>query len=454
MPPDHVRTKRKVVPSRRASENASLRRNARPPPPRTKKRQSPIPKHTEHIDLTSNDPPDLEPKKKVSRKSPKPREPLPTKYALTLTVYVDDVRIYSQFKLQTPGAFDYAGFIAFETQKMSDYCDKQGRDVDTRISMVKMVYNKKECHSADIESLEDWMLVDEFAESYLQDRSKKDVQLDWVITYKLKALSVEPEKKAPEPFEDESEDDAKNDDEDAETTHSSKKNTATNQRLIGARADPHSPVMNELLQIYKCQVPGCNNLAHYCFPVGGANSEHYPLTAALFRTWMVAVEDGTATKARRAQKQDPSPPASAPPPPPPYGLHLALPYYSPYPLPAPALCGHAAPYDLPLRPSNQADASKKGVSRPSSSEGVLDLRSLPTDPCTLTSQYIAWYREKFPGQEKFLDNVAHQLKDGAYDLHGLTELRKEDWRSMDIPDGLGRQLARNVTKFKRQRDST
>jgi hypothetical protein len=85
---------------------------------------------------------------------------------------------------------------------------------------------------------------------------------------------------------------------------------------------------------------------------------------------------------------------------------------------------------------------------------MLDLRSSPTDPCVLTSQYIAWYREKFPGQKRFLGNVAEQLELGAYDLHGIMELGAEDWRRMEIPDGLGKQLARNVTKFRRQRDST
>jgi hypothetical protein len=185
---------------------------------------------------------------------------------------------------------------------------------------------------------------------------------------------------------------------------------------------------------------------------------------------VIAVEDGTATihsppiplvnsmfnvrKAQRARKEVPSPPASTILPPPPYGLPPALPYYSPYPLPPPTPCGHAGPHSLPPESLNQAKASKKQVSRPSSSESMLDLRSSPTDPCVLTSQYIAWYREKFPGQERFLDNVAEQLELGAYDLHGITELRVEDWRNMEIPDGLGKQLARNVTKFRRQRGST
>jgi hypothetical protein len=229
-------------------------------------------------------------------------------------------------------------------------------------------------------------------------------------------------------------------------------------------------VTNELLQIYKCRTPGCRNSAAYCYPAGGANGGHYALSSTSIRQWAEAVEDGTATvhslpaslvssmlnvqKAQKAQKEVPSPPAFNLPPPPPYGLPPALPYYSPYPLPPPAPFGHAGPHGLPPESSNRAKASKKQVSRPTSSEGTLDLRSSPTDPCVVTSQYIAWYREKFPGQGRFLDNVAEQLAAGAYDLQGITELRKEDWRLMEIPDGLGKQLVRNVAKYVRQRDST
>ncbi|KAI9764929.1 MAG: hypothetical protein M1840_007954 [Geoglossum simile] len=113
--------------------------------------------HIEHIDLTFNDSPDLEPKQQVSRKSPKPQEPLPMKYTLSIDVFVDNIRV--------------------EAQKTS-------------------------C---------------------LQDKSKKDMQLSWAITCQLKALSVELEMGALKPYEDESKDDTKDDDENAEKTHSSKK---------------------------------------------------------------------------------------------------------------------------------------------------------------------------------------------------------------------------------------
>jgi hypothetical protein len=221
MPPNRVQSKRKIVPSRRAYENARLHSIARPPPPRTQKRQSRIP---EHVDLTSNDLPDLESKQQASRKPPKPQEPLPTKYALSIKVFVDKVSICAQSMLQTAGAFDYARFIGIEAEKTSEYCARLGRDVNTiRISRAAIAYNKKESFESDIDSLEDWRRFDELAGSYLQDRSKKDVQVSWTITRQLKALTVEPEKEAPELHEDESEDDAQDDDEEAEKTGSSKK---------------------------------------------------------------------------------------------------------------------------------------------------------------------------------------------------------------------------------------
>lgn len=122
-----------------------------------------------------------------------------------------------------PKAFDYAGFIGDEAQKTSEYCARLGREVSIRTSRAKIVYNKKESSQSDINSLQDWRLLDEVAGSCLKDKSKKDVQLSWAITYQLKASSVEPEREALELYEDESEDDAKDDDEEAEKTRSSKK---------------------------------------------------------------------------------------------------------------------------------------------------------------------------------------------------------------------------------------
>ncbi|KAI9854597.1 MAG: hypothetical protein M1813_000948 [Trichoglossum hirsutum] len=378
MPPNRAQTKRKVVPSRRAYENSLPRTTARPPPRRTLKQPSQTP---EHIDLTSNDLLDLESKQQASRKPPKPQEPLPTKYALSIKVFVDKVSICAQSMLQTAGAFDYARFIGIEAEKTSEYCARLGRDVNAiRTSRATIAYNKKNSFESDIDN-----------------KSKKDVQVSWTITRQLKALSVEPGKEAPKLHEDESEHDAQDDDEEkAEKTRSFKKNTTTKQRLAEARAAPHSAVTNELLQIYKCRTPGCRNSAAYCYLAGGANGEHYALSAASIRQWAEAVEDGTAT------------------------VHSLL-------------------------------ASL--VSWPSSSEGTLDLQSSPTDLCVVTSQYIAWYRKKYLEQERFLDNVAEQLAAGAYDLQGITELHKEDWRFMEIPDELDKQLVQNVAKFVQQRDS-
>jgi hypothetical protein len=69
------------------------------------------------------------------------------------------------------------------------------------------------------------------------------------------------------------------------------------------------------------------------------------------------------------------------------------------------------------------------------------------------SQYIVWYREKFPRQGELLDSAADRLELAACDLHSIMELCAEDWHRIGIPEGLGKQLARNVLKFKRQRDS-
>src|SRR3954451_12539853 len=114
MPPERTQSKRKTVPSRRASENARASRVGRPPTSQAGRKQPKVPVH---IDLTSTDPPGLESTQMVSKKAPKPSEPLPTKYGLSIEICVGEVTIYSRTMLQTVGAFDYAGFMDTEAQK-------------------------------------------------------------------------------------------------------------------------------------------------------------------------------------------------------------------------------------------------------------------------------------------------------------------------------------------------
>ncbi|KAI9866736.1 MAG: hypothetical protein M1813_000678 [Trichoglossum hirsutum] len=272
MPPERIQSKRKLVPSRRASEIASSYNIAQPLPSRIKKKRSRIPKR---IDLTSDDPLALESTQLVSKKPPKLQEPLPTKYTLSIDILVSDTLIYSRTMLQTAGAFDYIGFIGTEARKTSEYCARIGRVVSIRSSRAKIIYSKKEFCQSDIDDPEDWRLFDELAETYLQDKNKKDIQLSWTITYQLKALSVEPGKEVIELYEDESEANTEDDEKEVEKAGSSMKKTATNQRLAEARAAPHSNTTNQLLELYKCRAPGCRNSSAYCLPVGEANDGHF-----------------------------------------------------------------------------------------------------------------------------------------------------------------------------------
>jgi hypothetical protein len=63
------------------------------------------------------------------------------------------------------------------------------------------------------------------------------------------------------------------------------------------------------------------------------------------------------------------------------------------------------------------------------------------------SQYLAWYREKFPSQRVLLDDAADRLKFAVYDLHGIMNLHAEDWCRLEIPEGFGKQLVRNARRF-------
>ncbi|KAH0543226.1 hypothetical protein FGG08_002390, partial [Glutinoglossum americanum] len=58
---------------------------------------------------------------------------------------------------------------------------------------------------------EDWQLFNEIVGTYLGDRSKKDLHINWIITYQLKAASTEPEKEAIESYEDDDDAEAKDD---------------------------------------------------------------------------------------------------------------------------------------------------------------------------------------------------------------------------------------------------
>jgi hypothetical protein len=77
------------------------------------------------------------------------------------------------------GAFDYAGFIAEETQMTTEHCAKLGQEVSSRASRAKLVYNKKESFESDIKTLRDWRQFDEVAGLYLKDKSKRDLLLSF-----------------------------------------------------------------------------------------------------------------------------------------------------------------------------------------------------------------------------------------------------------------------------------
>src|SRR5579862_3679662 len=193
MPPERGKSKRKLVPSKRASENASSSRIARPPTSRTKKTQPRVPVH---IDLTSTDLSSVGSTQTVSRKAPKPSELLPTKYGLSIEIFVGGVAIYLRTMLQMAGAFDYTGFMSVEAQKTSEHCARISHISSIRTSKATITYNKKDaCHSH-IENLEKWRQFDEMAGVYLGDKSKKDLHINWNISYQLEAVSTEPEKEA------------------------------------------------------------------------------------------------------------------------------------------------------------------------------------------------------------------------------------------------------------------
>src|SRR5947208_975841 len=174
MPADRAQSKRKPRPSLRARENRAPTHSDTPPTSRSRNR---LPPAVEEVDLTSDMPVDLESNTKVSKRALKPQESSPTKYLLSFEVLVDNTRVGGRSWLQTAGEFDFAGFSRDEAQKTSDYCIRIGGDINSRSSIAGVTYNKKLAHESDLDGLADWAAFDELVGSFLEDKSKRDVQI-------------------------------------------------------------------------------------------------------------------------------------------------------------------------------------------------------------------------------------------------------------------------------------
>ena len=101
--------------------------------------------------------------------------------------------------------------MSIETQKISEYCARIGRVTSIQTSKVTITYNKKDAYDSHIETLEDWQLFNKIVGTYLGDRSKKDLHINWNINYQFKAVSTEPEKEAIKPYEDDDDIEAEDD---------------------------------------------------------------------------------------------------------------------------------------------------------------------------------------------------------------------------------------------------
>ena len=81
------------------------------------------------------------------------------------------------------GEFDFARFSWDEAQKMLDYYIQISRDINSQSSITRVTYNKKLAHKSDINRPADWAALDELVRSFLEDKSKWDIQIHLKITY-------------------------------------------------------------------------------------------------------------------------------------------------------------------------------------------------------------------------------------------------------------------------------
>lgn len=178
-------------------------------------------------------------------------------------------------------------------------------------------------------------------------------------------------------------------------------------------------------------------------------------------SWNQAILRGEATVERppadlvfipvkqRAKKRTPSPPPPAQPP--------AIPTLFPWQLPVQYLPPPPPPvYSPPLpAPPPPPPAIMIPMSAPTPNTEPITLSSplgsSDTDPMNILRDYIEWTARRMSSAQEELEKVLEKLENAFHDLVDLETFTDQDWERLDAPLGLGRRLARDVGKYRRER---
>ena len=225
-------------------------------------------------------------------------------------------------------------------------------------------------------------------------------------------------------------------------------------REYQARQTPAQQLHQELLLKWRCLKVGCNG-GFDCYVDG--KDEHFPMSAIQSKLWArdIDKEGSTVTQERpstvllgmltsekrqqrkqakksQSEQSQPTPTAAVPPsfsaPGPTINYYIATPHPS---------VAASPPPPRPPRPPHPPSSPVRGE-------------------MTL-KDYIDWHVKKQPNRREQFWRAYNKLDEECYMIHHIQRLKDtmdpkiaELWRSLDIPLGLGRQLAEDASTFARE----
>ena len=64
---------------------------------------------------------------------------------------------------------------------------------------------------------------------------------------------------------------------------------------------------------------------------------------------------------------------------------------------------------------------------------------------------MEWFKRRIPEYSTSLEDAFIQLKEQLYDVEQIRKAEVQDWRDLDIPIGLGKQLKNRVRQWDKER---
>ncbi len=206
-----------------------------------------------------------------------------------------------------------------------------------------------------------------------------------------------------------------------------------------------------ILERWTCNRKGCRNHAKHCFvdSINGGG-KHLPIDSDDVRNWNIDIPSGKATieipsdrvRASMLSKSERHQPQSE--------KMKTRPQQEPT-----IIINNHTHLNSPRRSyrSVQHGNSEENVG---SSPHRMSMKSSPvpsdSDPDADIDSYINWHIEKTPKHEDLLNAAKMKLLAEGMTLKTLRKLSNQDYKSIDIPIGIGMRLSDEVKVYKKGRD--